>query len=99
MLREERERGRPVTAGTGPRVLPPVTAPPPAHTEAVAAADFVARLPGGCCTLDMHGRITFLTETGAELVGGRVEDLVGTLPGSRCAGWPIPCSRTSTGAR
>ncbi|TXS04169.1 GAF domain-containing protein [Streptomyces sp. col6] len=80
VLREERERGRPVAAGTGPRVLPPVTAPRPAPTEAVAAADFVARLPGGCCTLDMHGRITFLTETGAELVGGRVEDLVGTLP-------------------
>lgn len=80
VLYEARQQGRPVKAGRGPRVLPPVTAPPPAHTEAVAAADFVARLPGGCCTLDMHGRITFLTETGAELVGGRVEDLVGTLP-------------------
>ncbi|MGW1124648.1 SpoIIE family protein phosphatase [Streptomyces sp. NPDC002526] len=80
VLHEARERGHPVSAGRGPRVLPPVTAPPPAHTEAVAAADFVGRLPGGCCTLDMHGRITFLTETGAELVGGRVEDLVGTLP-------------------
>ncbi|MGC4948647.1 SpoIIE family protein phosphatase [Streptomyces sp. DT224] len=80
VLHEARERGRPVNAGTGPRVLPPVTAPPPAHTEAVAAADFVGRLPGGCCTLDMHGRITYLTKTAAELVGGRVEDLVGTLP-------------------
>ncbi|MEU5822167.1 SpoIIE family protein phosphatase [Streptomyces sp. NPDC047803] len=80
VLHEARERNRPVDAGTAPRVLPPVTAPPADRTEAVAAADFVGRLPGGCCTLDMHGRITFLTETGAELVGGRVKDLVGTLP-------------------
>ncbi|MFF5336470.1 SpoIIE family protein phosphatase [Streptomyces sp. NPDC013181] len=80
VLHEARERGSPVTAGTAPRVVSPATAPPPAPTEAVAAADFVGRLPGGCCTLDLHGRITYLTGTGAELVGGRVDELVGTLP-------------------
>lgn len=80
VLHEAREAGHPVTAGVGPRVLPPVTAPPPTPADAVAAADFVARLPGGCCTLDTHGRITYLTDAGAALVGGRAKDLVGTLP-------------------
>ncbi|MYY05827.1 MULTISPECIES: SpoIIE family protein phosphatase [unclassified Streptomyces] len=80
VLHEAREKGRPVGAGAGPRVLPPVTTAPPARAEAVAAADFVARLPGGCCTLDTHGRITYLTDAGAALVGRRADELVGTLP-------------------
>ncbi|WNI20711.1 SpoIIE family protein phosphatase [Streptomyces sp. ITFR-16] len=80
VLHEAHEGGRPMTAGSTPRVLPPPATPPADPAEGLAAADFVARLPGGCCTLDMHGRITYLTDTGARLVGGDRAALLGTLP-------------------
>ncbi|MFJ7628609.1 SpoIIE family protein phosphatase [Streptomyces sp. NPDC097595] len=75
-----RERGHPITADHGLWVIPPVAAAPAAPVEAVAAADFVARLPGGFCTLDTSGRITHINEAGADLVGARAEELRGTVP-------------------
>ncbi|MEV0580775.1 SpoIIE family protein phosphatase [Streptomyces sp. NPDC050392] len=80
VLHEAEEHGRPVPPDLSLRVLPPLSAPPPDTATASRAAEYLQRLPGGCCALDMHGRITFLTDTGAELVGGSAADLMGTLP-------------------
>ncbi|MCO5972683.1 SpoIIE family protein phosphatase [Actinoallomurus soli] len=44
------------------------------------AVDFVERLPEGGLTLDLDGRITFVTTTAAELLGRAAEDLLGTRP-------------------
>nr|WP_245981232.1 SpoIIE family protein phosphatase [Streptomyces reniochalinae] len=44
-----------------------------------AAEEFANRLPEGCCSLDAEGRITFLSDTAADLLGRRVEDSLGAL--------------------
>ncbi|MEU8997653.1 SpoIIE family protein phosphatase [Streptomyces caniferus] len=63
-----------------PRVLPA----PPARTvgpdEAQAAADYLERLPGGCCALDLDGRITLVTTGAAELLGEPETRLIGSRP-------------------
>lgn len=46
----------------------------------LAAADFAERLPGGSCSLDLAGRITYLSGGGAELLGRDAAQLLGTLP-------------------
>ncbi|MFI8192030.1 SpoIIE family protein phosphatase [Streptomyces sp. NPDC085946] len=53
--------------------------PDPAQTG-LAAADLVQRLPVGALGLDLEGRITYLNEAGARLLGGSAERLLGTLP-------------------
>lgn len=78
LLEEAAEAGSPVH-GRGPRILP-VTAGRPVATPALAAADFAERLPGGSCSLDLEGRITFLSSGAAELLGGDAGQLLGTLP-------------------
>ncbi|MEU1216203.1 SpoIIE family protein phosphatase [Streptomyces sp. NPDC005791] len=72
--------GRPVVPGFQPRVLPPPVPPEPDPGEAAAAAEFVQRLPGGSCTLALDGRVTFLNDAAAELLGARAADVCGTLP-------------------
>ncbi|MGW4536262.1 SpoIIE family protein phosphatase [Streptomyces chartreusis] len=64
-----RERPRAVSAGTGRRA-----APEP------AVADFVDRLPGGSCALDLEGRITYVSSGACELLGREAGQLLGTLP-------------------
>ncbi|MEU1892783.1 SpoIIE family protein phosphatase [Streptomyces pristinaespiralis] len=78
LLEEAAETGSPVH-GRGPRILP-VTAGRPVATPVLAAADFAERLPGGSCSLDLEGRITFLSSGAAELLGGDAGQLLGTLP-------------------
>jgi serine phosphatase RsbU (regulator of sigma subunit) len=41
---------------------------------------FIRRLPGGHCALDLNGRVTFVTDTAAELLGAPVSHLLGALP-------------------
>ncbi|MET7861004.1 SpoIIE family protein phosphatase [Streptomyces sp. NPDC005318] len=79
-LRDAAEAGRPVTPGTLPRTLsrPPTREWDPA--EALAAADFAERLPEGNCSLDLEGRITYLSATAADLLGGSIRDLLGKHP-------------------
>ncbi|MGW7195302.1 SpoIIE family protein phosphatase [Streptomyces chryseus] len=60
----------PVDAATHPHVAPP----------AQAAADFAERLPGGALALDLEGRITFLTDSAASLLGRSADQLLGTRP-------------------
>ncbi|BBJ45992.1 hypothetical protein SSPO_087100 [Streptomyces antimycoticus] len=75
-LRYAAEDGHPIAPEE-----PHVAAPPRAWTagpvQAQAAVDFADRLPEGCCALDVAGRITFLSATAADLLGGSVPDLLG----------------------
>ncbi|MFG2137884.1 SpoIIE family protein phosphatase [Streptomyces sp. NPDC048650] len=78
--------------GTAPRVggpvvpagVPRVLSPAPARTvdlpEALAAVDYAERLPGGCCALDLEGRITMVTTGAAELLGEEASRLLGARP-------------------
>ncbi|MFR9794946.1 SpoIIE family protein phosphatase [Streptomyces sp. MS06] len=69
-------RGRPA------RPEPDLLAAPPAGNVtgslgAVEAARMAARLPYGLCSLDLNGRVRFANAAAAELMGIRVDDLVG----------------------
>ncbi|MFF1273605.1 SpoIIE family protein phosphatase [Streptomyces marokkonensis] len=80
LLEETTGRGDPLLTADRPRAVPLTagrTVPP---GEAAAVTAFIDRLPGGSCGLDMHGRITFITPAGADLVGRDPQDLVGALP-------------------
>ncbi|SED68048.1 SpoIIE family protein phosphatase [Streptomyces sp. PAN_FS17] len=65
-----RERPRAVSAGTGRRQASPEP----------AVADYVERLPGGSCALDLEGRITYVSSGACELLGRETGQLLGTLP-------------------
>ncbi|GGW95041.1 SpoIIE family protein phosphatase [Streptomyces chartreusis] len=65
-----REQPRAVSAGTGRREVSPEP----------AAADYVERLPGGSCALDLEGRITYVSSGACELLGREAGQLLGTLP-------------------
>ncbi|MFE4256375.1 SpoIIE family protein phosphatase [Streptomyces sp. NPDC056910] len=80
LLQRAADSGRPVLPGPEPRVLPPHRSYAPCPGEAMAAVDFAERLPGGCCALDLEGRISFVTTAAAELVGADIPDLLGALP-------------------
>ncbi|WP_443051076.1 SpoIIE family protein phosphatase [Streptomyces sp. JV185] len=80
LLRRAADSGRPVLPGSEPRVLSAYRSYTPRPGEAMAAADFAERLPGGCLALDLEGRISFITTAAAELVGADIPDLLGTLP-------------------
>ncbi|WP_344360847.1 SpoIIE family protein phosphatase [Streptomyces gobitricini] len=71
--------GRPVLPGRQPRILRPARRTP-GPIEAAAAVEFVHRLPGGSCALDLNGRVTFITEEAARLLGADAEELTGALP-------------------
>ncbi|MFB6555238.1 SpoIIE family protein phosphatase [Streptomyces sp. NPDC056405] len=80
LLQQAADRGDPLVPADRPRALPPPAGRTPSPAEATAVSAFVDRLPGGSCALDMHGRITFITLAGADLVGADRTDLVGALP-------------------
>ncbi|MFE2545357.1 SpoIIE family protein phosphatase [Actinacidiphila glaucinigra] len=79
-LRDAADSGHPLTPAAYPRTAsrPPVQEWEPA--QALAAAQFAARLPGGSGTLDLEGRFTYLSETAAGLLGGTVSGLLGRRP-------------------
>ncbi|MET9506362.1 SpoIIE family protein phosphatase [Streptomyces sp. NPDC006622] len=79
LLEEAAESGRrPADAGR-PRVLPVGSGRRDAG-PAMAAADFVERLPGGSCGLDLEGRFTYLSSGACALLGREAGELLGTLP-------------------
>ncbi|AWW43047.1 SpoIIE family protein phosphatase [Streptomyces cadmiisoli] len=80
LLRDATAAGRPVTAAALPRTLPWLPAREREPAEALAAADYVERLPEGSCSLDLSGRITFISATAADLLGRSVTDLIGRRP-------------------
>ncbi|MEU3252341.1 SpoIIE family protein phosphatase [Streptomyces sp. NPDC006997] len=79
LLEEAPEPGPPRWSATGPRVVAPATAHP-AVSPALAAADFVERLPGGSCALDLEGHFTYVSSGACELLGREAGELLGTLP-------------------
>ncbi|MFE0802592.1 SpoIIE family protein phosphatase [Streptomyces sp. NPDC058812] len=80
LLQQAADRSDPLLPADRVRTLPPPTGRTPSPAEATAVSAFVDRLPGGSCALDLHGRITFITPAGADLVGADRADLVGALP-------------------
>ncbi|MGV9849857.1 SpoIIE family protein phosphatase [Streptomyces sp. NPDC003442] len=79
LLRHAAADGHPISPAE-----PRVAAPPRARTAARAAVDSGDRptegcLAEGCCVLDAEGRISFISATAADLVGGGVPDLLGAL--------------------
>ncbi|MFE6360293.1 SpoIIE family protein phosphatase [Streptomyces sp. NPDC057806] len=65
-----RQQPRLVTLGTGARSL----------SQDPAVADFVERLPGGSCAVDLDGRFTYVSSGASELLGCDAERLLGTRP-------------------
>ncbi|WP_431961198.1 SpoIIE family protein phosphatase [Actinacidiphila sp. bgisy160] len=80
LLRRAAEDGEPVLPPAEPRVLPVLRTRTHSPDEAMAAADLAERFPEGALALDLDGRITFVTETAAALLGAEVPDLLGTEP-------------------
>ncbi|MGC2999329.1 SpoIIE family protein phosphatase [Streptomyces sp. G35A] len=64
------DRPRVLGADTGRRMTGPAT----------AAADFVERLPGGSCSLDLEGRFVYVSSAASDLLGRDAGHLLGTLP-------------------
>ncbi|QYX75410.1 GAF domain-containing SpoIIE family protein phosphatase [Streptomyces akebiae] len=80
LLREAADSGHRVRPAAEPVMLPPLRRRLAGPTEAQAAVDFAERLPGGSCSLDADGRITFLSTEAAELLGADIPELLGTKP-------------------
>ncbi|MFE2278255.1 SpoIIE family protein phosphatase [Streptomyces sp. NPDC059454] len=69
----------PPTLSDRTRIVPPNAVTRPAQTD-LAASDYVERLPEGAVSLDLEGRITFLSTAAARLLGRGAERLLGTRP-------------------
>ncbi|WP_330350801.1 SpoIIE family protein phosphatase [Streptomyces sp. NBC_00582] len=80
LLRRAAEEGRPVRAADAPLMLPPPRVRTASAAEAQAAVDFAERIPGGCCSLDVDGRLTFVSTRAAELLGAGIPELLGAKP-------------------
>ncbi len=74
------DTAHPIELPEQPRSIPVHPGPLRSEQRLLAAADFAERLPGGALSLDLEGRITFLTAGAARLLGCRAEQLLGTLP-------------------
>jgi serine phosphatase RsbU (regulator of sigma subunit)/PAS domain-containing protein len=79
LLEEAADRGSPPACGDRPRVLSTDTGRRTA-SPAMAAADFVERLPGGSCALDLEGHITYVSSGACDLLGRDAGQLLGTVP-------------------
>ncbi|MEG3630784.1 SpoIIE family protein phosphatase [Streptomyces poriticola] len=78
-LEESAGQGGPPAGPGPPRVLSTGAGHPSADPR-LAAADFVERLPGGSCALDLEGRFTYLSSGACDLLGSDADRLLGTLP-------------------
>ncbi|MFB0615568.1 SpoIIE family protein phosphatase [Streptomyces sp. AGS-58] len=79
LIEEGVDHGAFPVPGDRPRVLAPHRVRRSAGPE-MAAADFVERLPGGSCSLDLEGNFTYLSAGACELLGRDAGELLGTLP-------------------
>jgi serine phosphatase RsbU (regulator of sigma subunit)/PAS domain-containing protein len=73
------EAPRPPRMPDQPRMVP-VGGSSSATSPRLAAADYLERLPEGALSLDLEGRITFLSGTAARLLGRSAQQLLGTRP-------------------
>ncbi|WP_406438281.1 SpoIIE family protein phosphatase [Streptomyces sp. NBC_00631] len=62
-----------------PRIIPADSRRHPAQT-ALAAVDYLDRLPEGALALDLEGRVTFMSTTAARLLGRDADRMLGTRP-------------------
>ncbi|MBV1938973.1 SpoIIE family protein phosphatase [Streptomyces sp. BV286] len=79
LLEEDAGRGGAPDRGGGPRVVQAGTGRT-SVSPASAAADFVERLPGGSCALDLEGHFTYVDSGACRLLGQDAGRLLGTLP-------------------
>ncbi|MEU3986688.1 GAF domain-containing SpoIIE family protein phosphatase [Streptomyces sp. NPDC026672] len=79
VLRHAADAGAPLRPGACARVLEAVRPRTPDPAEALAAHDFAARLPGAM-SLDLEGRVGFVTDATADLLGTQAADLMGVRP-------------------
>ncbi|MER5295324.1 SpoIIE family protein phosphatase [Streptomyces pharetrae] len=79
LLEEGAARGR-LPAGDGGTRVVPTGAGHRSAGPALAAADFIERLPGGSCALDLEGRFTYLSSGACTLLGRDAGQLLGTRP-------------------
>ncbi|MFF9086657.1 SpoIIE family protein phosphatase [Streptomyces sp. NPDC014991] len=79
LIEEAVDHGAFPVPGPRPRVLAPDRMRRSAGPE-MAVADFVERLPGGSCALDLEGNLTFLSAGACELLGRDAGELLGTQP-------------------
>lgn len=79
-LIDARARTRLPLPPSTPRVLATPTLRPEPPQHALAAADFVERLPVGACALDLQGRVTYVSPKAAEVLERTEAQLLGTLP-------------------
>ncbi|MGW0365755.1 SpoIIE family protein phosphatase [Streptomyces sp. NPDC002990] len=70
----------PSTLPDAPRAVPLRGPGPDPAQSGLAAADLLQRLPMGALSLDLEGRITYLNDAAALLLGGSADRLLGTLP-------------------
>ncbi|WP_053763195.1 SpoIIE family protein phosphatase [Streptomyces sp. AS58] len=82
VLQRGAKSGDPLLPGIRPVLLEPVRLRTPDRAEALAAYDFAVRLPGAV-SLDLEGRITFLNDTAADLLGAPAVDLLDACPWER----------------
>ncbi|WP_203588257.1 PAS domain-containing protein, partial [Actinospica acidiphila] len=78
LMRAAHDGGRLPSADGTTRLTPPpdvLTGPPREPADA-----FAERLPGGCCSLNADGRIVFVTDTAARLLGTARSRLLGHRP-------------------
>ncbi|MFD7284545.1 PAS domain-containing protein, partial [Streptomyces sp. NPDC059863] len=79
LLERAADDGSPLVPPEEPWPLPPPLKE--ADPDRVRAAlDFTERLPVGCCTVDLDGRLTFINSAGAELMGADAASLTGNRP-------------------
>ncbi|TYB52984.1 SpoIIE family protein phosphatase [Nonomuraea sp. PA05] len=77
LLREADRRGRPIRAGSRPRLLGPRPVRPSDPQADFVALECLNRLPEGYCVLDVEGRATLVSAPAADLLGVAPSALLG----------------------
>ncbi|MDT0318013.1 SpoIIE family protein phosphatase [Streptomyces millisiae] len=77
LLRDAARRGCPVRLPEEPTIIERPRTRMPEPEQALAATDFAERLPEGACALALDGRVAFVTERGAALLGANGAELLG----------------------
>ncbi|MET8289560.1 MULTISPECIES: PP2C family protein-serine/threonine phosphatase [unclassified Streptomyces] len=82
LLQRSTRRGHPLLPGKRPMALTAERSRTPDQAEALAAHDYAMRLPGAM-SLDLEGRITFVSNAASDLLGVGAADLLGARPWER----------------
>lgn len=80
LLQEATAGGHPLQPVREPRLIPAAHPRKADPTQALAALSFAERLPVGCCSLDLSGKVTYINSAATELVGAGAASLLGKRP-------------------